>query len=347
MASDSIGSSVFIIIRFHFEKTDNSFDLCQKLKLHKMKRLYHIIITSHEEVVRRDEEDIRNATNLLALAAFRTETEILADSIMSTHLHTVVASENPLAFIRSYRMSYTKYFNHKYGRTGRLGEKKIYVLELDGLNHIVTCISYVLKNGVHHLQSPTAFSYRDCTAPFLFMKELGKARPNGILTNIDDIKRHLPRVREIPKNYVMSSDGYFLRDSFEDVLRVEGYFGKVNNFLHKMAMSPSDQRWENEQLSEDTRTPLITLEVLERGFSDEDIIAMKKKGDGYYYRPSAPTDLDICKYIDNQLLPQGKTVYSITDKQKIFYLNLLLRTKQIPLAQAKRCLAIKEKSDKK
>lgn len=73
----------------------------------------------------RDEEDHGMMLNLMALRAFSADTEILVDAEMSTHVHQNVFTDRPMEYASALRMSYTKYFNRKYGRDGRMGEKYI------------------------------------------------------------------------------------------------------------------------------------------------------------------------------------------------------------------------------
>ena len=88
-----------------------------------MRNLYHLCVASHNEVLFRDESDFIAFTNLMALAVFKTNEELLADALMSTHSHLAVMSHDPAPFIARLRHSYGRYFNYKYKREGRLGPK--------------------------------------------------------------------------------------------------------------------------------------------------------------------------------------------------------------------------------
>lgn len=281
-------------------------------------------------------------TNLVALSGFRNESEILADAIMSTHIHEVVSSECPRSIAGSLHMSISRWFNHKYGRKGPLGEQSCFVLELDGLNHIVTCLCYVLKNGVHHFQAPTAFAYRDCTAPYLFMKELGKDSYPRPITSRTELRQYLPKDCDFPDHFAADRDGMLLRTSFEEILRTEGYFGKVNNFLHKMARSPADKRWTEEQESDGNSSGIISLKDVEPGYDDNDISKMLALGDGYYYRPKTMTDRDVCCLIDSSFLPslRAASVYGLTSSQKQSIAKTLKYEFHLPERQISKCLAM-------
>lgn len=60
-----------------------------------MKKIYHLCLSSHREVLFRDEEDFTIGFNYLAEAAFYTESRLLADGFMSTHWHNIVRTEVP------------------------------------------------------------------------------------------------------------------------------------------------------------------------------------------------------------------------------------------------------------
>ena len=81
-----------------------------------MKESYHICFTSHDEVLFRDEEDHGMFVNLMALRSFSDNAEILVDAEMSTHVHLNAFTDRPQHFAAALRMSYTRYFNKKYGR---------------------------------------------------------------------------------------------------------------------------------------------------------------------------------------------------------------------------------------
>lgn len=306
-----------------------------------MKRLYHISITSHNEVITRNRDDVRTITNILAVAGWRNNCEILSDAIMSTHIHLVILSEYPRKFVASFLMSLSKWFNHKYGRKGTFGDKRYFILELDGMNHIVTCLCYVLKNGVHHFQAPTAFAYKDCTTPFLFAKELGREPPASTLTSRSDIRPFLPKRCDFPDYFVADMNGTILRSSFEEIVKTEGYFSRVNNFLQKMARSPNDRRWKDEQETDDTASEIISLKTVEPGYDVDDIRKMEIYGDGYYYHPKTMSDMDVCCLIDNTFLPplNVSSIYSLSTTQISNIARSLKYEFHLPEKQIARCLA--------
>ena len=98
-----------------------------------MRKSYHICVSGGDEVICRSDADYRHAFNCLALACHESESSLLAESIMSTHSHMCARTDVPKLLVNKFRYSYARYFNNKYRRRGRLGEKMFFVTELDAL----------------------------------------------------------------------------------------------------------------------------------------------------------------------------------------------------------------------
>ena len=69
-----------------------------------MKRTFHICLSSHDEVMFRDEDDYNRGFNTFALALYKTDSIGLVESFMSDHVHMLVQTEDPDRFIGAYRM---------------------------------------------------------------------------------------------------------------------------------------------------------------------------------------------------------------------------------------------------
>ena len=118
-----------------------------------MKKTYHLCISAGEEVLFRDVEDYNRGFNCFALALYQTDSTGLVEAEMSTHYHQLLQTENPKDVMRSFRLSYSMYFNTKYHRSGRLGEKSHYTMEVVGYNHMIAAMSYVLRNPLHYQET--------------------------------------------------------------------------------------------------------------------------------------------------------------------------------------------------
>lgn len=265
-----------------------------------MRKTYHCCITSHDEVMFRDEEDFVHGFNCYASAVLETESRHLADGFMTSHAHFGLQTDRYSDVLGKYRYSYSRYFNAKYGRRGRLGLKDYLHLELDGLYHIQSCLSYIMRQGLHHGITSTPFGYRHCSANVIFQKELGKFTTTQLLPESGRYK-YLPSHVVIPGKYRMDSSGLLLREDIVDVKYVEEVYMSPRNFLYQMNRV-SDARWEQEQREEKSSSPVITLELVEGAGSPDDIKRMKNNELGRVEKRRM-TDTELCSLIDKHYLP--------------------------------------------
>jgi hypothetical protein len=302
-----------------------------------MKESYHICFTSHDEVMFRDEEDHGVFVNLLALRVFAEQTELLADAEMSTHAHLNIFSSDPMHFASNLRLSYTRYFNRKYNRAGRLGQKYTFLLKVLGHVHQMVLDNYILRNGLHHGAAPTAFGYKYCSVRDMFVEDIGLQTEKPATWTRSEMASILPRHAEFPDEYQMNESGIFVRRSFMELRRAEQYYGSPRNFLFQMNRL-TDESWQKEQLEDRTVKP-ITLADIELG-DEKSIAQMLKNETGRYYTRARLQDLDVCRLIDNDILQTTKTVYQLTDSEKQRIGRQLFNEFHIPEHQIRRCLVL-------
>lgn len=304
-----------------------------------MKELYHICFTSHDEVMFRDEEDHGMFVNIMALQSYSTGTEILADAEMSTHVHQAVFTDNPSKFASFERMSYTRYFNWKYSRKGRFGQKYTFVLQAKGHYHVTAMLSYIMRNGLHHAASSTAFGYPYCSIRDMFVEDLAIQRANEAITSRKDIMTYLPKGSVFPDSYLMDTNGVFQRSCFMELRRAEQYYATPRNFLYQMNRI-SDEAWIKEQLTDNTGSP-ITLSDIE--CTDKKTVEQLLRNEyGRYFSRTRLQDMDVCRLIDTDLLPSFDvpSVYMLTDSQKQRLTRLLKYEYHLPDSQIGRCLVL-------
>lgn len=305
-----------------------------------MKESYSICFTSHGEVMFRDEQDHGMFVNIMAIEGYRTESEILSDAEMSNHVHFNAFTRVPMVFAARTRMAYTKYFNRKYGRKGRMGEKGTYVLKVDGFNHQLVLSNYIFRQGLHHCAAATAFGYPFSSVHELFAADLGWAQAPAVFTKREDMAGFLPRFADFPDSYQMDSSGVFLRRSFMEIRRVEQYYASPRNFLYQMNRL-TDESWIEEQKKDGTGKPL-TLADLEPGLDEKSIAQLLNNEYGRNFSRSRLQDLDVCRLIDRELLPSYgvSSVYHLSDSQKNRIARTLLNDFHLPEKQIRRCLVI-------
>lgn len=305
-----------------------------------MKESYSICFTSHNEVMFRDEADHGMFINVMAIEGYKTRSEILSDSEMSNHVHINAFTWQPTQFAGRTRMAYTKYFNGKYGRKGRMGEKGTYVLRVNGFNHQLVLNNYIFRNGLHHCAAATAFGYPFCSINEMFATDLGRTLPPAVYTKRSDIAAFLPRFADFPDSYVMDANGIILRRSFMEIRQVEMFYSSPRNFLYQMNRL-TDETWEEEQMKDGTGEP-ITLADVEPGLDKTAIAQLLNNEYGRNFNPSRMQDLDVCRLIDRDILPgYGVTsVYYLSDTQKKRIARLLKEEFHLPDKQIQRCLVL-------
>lgn len=296
-------------------------------------------MSAGEEVLFRDHEDYNRGFNCFAIALYKTGSTGLVESFMSTHCHELVQTEIPDDLMYNFRLPYSMYFNRKYHRSGKLGEKIHFTMEVVGYHHLLAAASYVLRNALHHGIVPIPYAYQHCSANAIFMKEMGKA-PCQRLIDPRHYRQFIGKTAEYPDSYKMSENGIFLRESVLDIPQVENLFVTPRTYNWYMSRKSSEE-WEAEQAKDQNGKAPINLAAIETGVKTDSIAKMQiyESGKENYRRPS---DIDICMEIDRNILPKyGKpSIYMLTrlEKQKIaehLYRNLKIGEKQI-----QRCLAM-------
>lgn len=295
-----------------------------------MKKTYHLCLSGGDEVMFRCDEDYVRGINSLSLAAHKTDSSLLAYSFMSNHVHIGVRTESPEALIYAYRYGYCRYFNRKYGRSGRLGERDFFSLEIEGLYHLLTVIAYILRNPLHHGVSATPFGYKYSSISALFRKELGRFDEP---ISVPSAYHFLPEKCELPTGFKMNESGMIIPESVIDVADVEHQFSTARTFLYYMNRLSGDS-WTKEQLQDDTELPPISLEEIEKGVVCQDMRTLfaNEHGRANY---NSISDLLLCKEIDKHF--ERRSIYQATHSELMSVAKELIRRFHLPSDQLKRC----------
>jgi len=321
-----------------------------------MRKTVHICLSSHDEVMYRTEEDLNMGFNCLAIAILETDSRLLGEGFLTTHHHSLVQSDAPKEMIRKERYAYSRYYNAKYKRSGRLGERTSFTLEVEGVYHIINALNYVLRQGLHHGLSSTPFGYPHCSANSFFRKELGKdTLPDLILS--EKRRSFLPQHVFLPDSYRMAKNGLILREDIIDTAYVEQIYVSPRNFIFNMNRI-SDDKVVKEQL-EENGTPPVTVDTIESGVQS---FSLKEALANEYGRVDRRqlTDLKLCHIIDDIYLPRilkepGGSIYLLSAGQRAELGNIIWKDgasmanqpakgpffgHRPSLAQLKRCLVI-------
>lgn len=313
-----------------------------------MRAVFHFSLASHQEVMYRNEADFNHGFNCLAEACLETESSLMAEGFMSTHFHSMAFTDRLKELIRIERYSYTRYFNAKYERKGRLGEMKPFILPIEGLYHITVALNYVLRQGLHHGITATPFGYPHCSANAFFRKELGRTPPEKLMP--PELRyKYLPDRSSVPADFRMDASGLLLREDILDTSYVEKIYLSPRNYLFQMNKI-SDQKWIEEQQADKTKTPVITLALIETGVKELDVAQYLRNEHGAV-NSNKLTDMELCRIIDNDYLPrllckQDRTpsVYNLSRTQRNDLGNKLWKElprcykKTVSVPQLRRCL---------
>ena len=300
-------------------------------------KTYHLCWSGESEVLFRDKKDFRHAIVCLCLAAHKTKSLMLAYCFMSNHVHICIRTNKLTELIKTFRYSYSRYFNRKYRRRGRLGEKTFFIMKLDGLHHILTAISYILRNPLHHGVCNTPFEYEYSSVRAAFRQELGFAHKVIYIANKKQY-HFLPSRNKLPKAFLMEETGLILPESVVDVIDIEHLFSTARSYIYFMNRL-SGEKWEKEQDEDKNGQSPIRIQDIEHGATNQDIRSMlaNEHGKSDY---KAKTDIEICHEIDNILVTKAgvESVYCMSRKQLDACAQHLTRKYHASTSQISRCL---------
>ena len=303
-----------------------------------MKKTYHLCLSAGNEAMFRDLEDYHKGFNYFALALHKTGSTGLVESFMSTHTHQLVQTADPEEFMHCFRQPYSMYFNHKYHRSGKLGESVHFTMEVVGYHHKIAAASYVLRNALHHGVAPLPYAYPHCSANSIFRKEMGKFLDENILPEKHHSK-FLSRRAEYPSSYKMSESGIFLRETVLDIPQVENLFVTPRAFNFYMSRKSSEE-WEAEQSKDGNGMSAINISAIEKGVPIHSIERMLvfENGKADYRKIS---DIELCTSLDDLARKQygQPSVYMLSEMQKQTIAEDLYRRLHIGESQIRRCLS--------
>lgn len=306
-------------------------------------KYYHICLSGKGEIMFRTDNDYNRAINCMALAAYKTNSKILAYAFMSTHIHVCIKTENPYKVITKYRYAYTRYFNAKYFRYGKLGMRHPFIIELEGLYHILAAICYVLRNPVHHGVCETPFGYSYSSINSYFRKALGKgAVPKEMTLSSKLFYRYLPYKAPRPEKYRMNRNGAFIQQDFTATQEVEHLFVTGRAFCYYMNRISSEE-WLREQEKDMNKKESITIKTIEAGIKDNSLSEMLKNehGKSDYHKIS---DIELCTLIDNKI-PAGSSIYTLDYSEKERIYQQLTEMRKFDSKQIQRCLNMRSIHD--
>ena len=207
--------------------------------------IYHICNLS-PKVIFRSEEDFLMAINKLAICSFVCNVDILAFSIMSTHFHIVVmgTEEDVRKFLSLISKILACRYRQHYGKSLKINFSTRKINE--NMYDLITCINYVLKNGLHHGVVGYPFVYPYSSIGCYFYEELRRQEYfKGENANIyqtylkpSDLslrdKRALFGSFNAPETFRILFNRIVIPESFVNVRLVEQIYSTPKNFMYNM-----------------------------------------------------------------------------------------------------------------
>lgn len=315
------------------------------------RRLYHICYTSHREVFCRSYKDYCMMFNCIAQAVFKTQSNLLAYSIMSTHTHIICECFSPSDLVKRIRSSYAQMFNHRYCRRGSLGDESFFCDRLEGRCHVTTAISYVVRNPLHHEVCANPYAY-----PFSSVGQYFKSKLDRFSLSGDDaVGKVRSRSAIIRKQNILpdevgvySDSGMIKMDDVVDNVMVEGYFGSYRSFMYGLSRIDYE-KWTEEQSEDNVTVTPVTIRTIEPFLSDDEVASILKQNH-HWLKEKRITDIELCSIIDKTYVPRfGKSGYaqlmpkdvSVIRKQLLQAFQFRISSKQLD-----RCLCVLDEEGK-
>ncbi len=304
-----------------------------------MKQLIHLCLTSHEEVICRTEEDYWMMISRIAQAAIYNNTEVYAYSIMSNHIHLIIATENPGRFVSSIKKSYLQSFNYKYKRKGGFGEKGFYLVHLQGLEHALAALVYVLKNPWHHsvMENPYDYPFSSMNLYFRRNSQVHTFSSSEVAKNARLLNRNVT----LPDNLLYGEKGNIMPVSFVQVEMVEHLFKTYNAFEY-LTHRKNYKDFTKTQMESTPDIKPVTLGSLEPLMNSEKIFTIESGNNYWNNRSDILSDMDLCKLIDTGYLVKyhKKSYTQLSQSEKLAIYNDIMRRYQyrVTVKQIKRCL---------
>lgn len=271
----------------------------------------------------REKEDYYKCINCIAISANKSATKILAYTILSNHIHLIIHSQNTPLFTHSFKDSYTKFYNNKYKKKGKIFKKANIETEINTKNEFIIKTNYVLKNPVHHFITRSAFDYPFTSINIYYSDNTAykteiKRCPHKLEKQY--ISAHnLPLTQEL----FMDINGHIKPESFLHYKELESIYETHRSFIYNMTKLTKDEE------------DLIYLEGSKRNIKE--IIQTMD------FKVFKLSDIDLCDKIDRIVKHELKIKhfqYTIPNTYRLKLAHKLTKSKQTSIEQASRCLAL-------
>ena len=165
---------------------------------------------------------------------------------------------------------------------------------------------------------------------------MGFERYHGSILNSSEMRKALKKWHNFPDHYVMSSEGVFLRHSFEEITLVEMLYVSAKSFQF-YTRGNTENMWAKDQENDNTGKP-IELSSIEdpRVYKSEDLFINERRR----FDQKKMDDFQVCHLIDSILLKKFKvsSIYVLWESAKEDIFKDLIYNYCISGKRAQRCL---------
>lgn len=293
-------------------------------------RVYHICVSCKNGLMFRSRQDYIRFINNMAILAHKYRIRILAYAVMSNHYHIGVMADDAGRFLKSLRTGYSNYFRQKY-KSG-LPKVSCKVQETFGNLHIVTVLSYILRNPVHHgiVGHPFAYPYSSASCYFAYP---------DMLYSMGNAPALMRSGTVVPDGYGSDGEGMFNPRLIVDVRMTENLFVSSGRFMYFMSRY-SGPKWEHEQTEDRASVEPVTLVSVEGEEADTDMFLKYERGHGRLLVP----DQILCEWVEKETAERfGKESFAMLDWKERQALSDTMRYRwKVSEEQAVRCLYCEE-----
>lgn len=210
---------------------------------------FHVCTEGKENrVVCRDEEDLRVSHNFIPICARRANVIVFADCELNTHMHSGILAANyqdAVNFSYGYKLSYSKYFQNKYGKgTGIYNRTDSSPILLEDEYHVRNAICYIVKNSLDVGFPPDKYKWSSYSSIFSNGAHLVNCRKLSSISYRE--QRSLLKTGDNLSgcDWYVDEDGMILPSSYCDTEYSESAFSADPRYFLRVMGLTDDRRME-------------------------------------------------------------------------------------------------------
>lgn len=300
-----------------------------------MKDTYWHSCSKGEIVIFRDSKDFNHFINQIAIGQHLFEISVLGYSIMSTHFHLFLKTNNEAQlneFLGFIRRNYCIHFKRRYSQSISPEVFNISSKATEDFDIKRRQLSYVYRNPLGHMIVDSPLLYEFCSARYIFWEEMNSESAKSMIINgLKPVSKITSRLYRSMFSFNKVPDNWLIDTNEECVwpcsfLATEEAKATWNN---KIRLFINDLHKYYKPIDGDSAKYSSGIDEL-------------SEGDKISLRCNRYSDIDVCKIIDEYSLERGYKSFTFLTHQDKDFLVRMLMTKYVPREQIKRCLWLDE-----